>query len=154
MGPFSRLYVSCACCAVIVSIFPIGFILAPPRGNPMRNWLTGSVSIILALGLPSFVSAQTLTTSEASKHVGKKETVCGEIAGEHTAASSRGTPTFVNLDRPYPHQAFTVLIWGEDRAKIGEFPNSGPVCATGLISNYRGVPEIVVHDSHDWYVPK
>jgi len=116
--------------------------------------LMGSVTAALAFGISNFAPAQTLTAAEAAKHIGEKQTVCGEIAGEHTASGSRGTPTFVNLDRPYPNQVFTILIWGEDRAKVGAFPTSGRVCATGSISSYRGVPEIVVRDSHDWHQTK
>src|SRR4051812_5743318 len=47
-------------------------------------------------------TAQTITAAEASEHVGERTTVCGRIASEHTATSSRGTPTFINLDKPNP----------------------------------------------------
>lgn len=114
-----------------------------------------AVQLVFALMLASSaLIAQTITTSEAAKHIGERETVCGTIAGEHTAASSRGTPTFINLDRAYPNQVFTLLIWGDDRARVGTVPESGRICATGLIRAYRGSPEIVLRDAHSWYVPK
>ena len=48
----------------------------------------------------------------------------------------------------YPKQIFTILVWGEDRQKVGELPREGSrVCATGMIQDYRGVPEIVVKSS-------
>ena len=96
---------------------------------------------------------QVLTTAEAKDHVGETATVCGTIAGEKTATGSRGTPTFINLDQPYPHQVFTVLIWGSDKAAVGTIPETGRVCAKGPITLYRGVPEIVVRKSTDLYVP-
>lgn len=102
----------------------------------------------------SALMAETITTSEAAKHIGGRETVCGEIAGEHTAANSRGTPTFINLDKAYPNQVFTLLIWGDDQAKVGAVPKSGKICATGVITEYHGTPEIVLRDAHSWYVPK
>jgi len=49
-------------------------------------------------------AAQTIPASETAKHVGEQGTVCGRVASEHTATSSRGTPTFINLDKPYPNQ--------------------------------------------------
>lgn len=98
--------------------------------------------------------SQQLTPSEAAKHVGERETVCGTIESEHTATSSRGTPTFINLDKPYPNQIFTVLIWGDDRGNVGQLPQNGRVCATGTITEYKGSPEIVVRDAKSWYVPK
>jgi hypothetical protein len=99
-------------------------------------------------------SAQSISATEAASHMGEHATVCGTIAGEHTATNSRGTPTFINLDKPYPHQVFTILIWGDERNTVGDFPETGRVCATGRITEYHGVPEIVLHDLHNWYVPK
>jgi DNA/RNA endonuclease YhcR with UshA esterase domain len=62
--------------------------------------------------------------------------------------SSRGEPTFINLDAAYPNQVFTILVWGDDRKNVGELPAEGArVCATGVITDYRGVPEIVVKSS-------
>jgi hypothetical protein len=114
-----------------------------------------AVQLVFALGLASTaLMAQTITTSEAAKHIGERETVCGTIAGEHTAASSRGTPTFINLDRAYPNQVFTLLIWGDDRGKVGAVPESGKICAIGVVTQYLGTPEIVLRDAHSWYVPK
>jgi hypothetical protein len=93
----------------------------------------------------SIGQAQTLTTSQAKAHEGESATVCGIVASERTATSSRGEPTFINLDSAYPKQLFTILVWGEDRNNVGVLPRTGSrVCATGLITDYRGVPEIVV----------
>ena len=101
---------------------------------------------LFAVGITSLGSAQTISATEASQHVGQHETVCGEVAGEHTAANSRGTPTFINLDKPYPNQVFTILIWGDNRASVGQFPESGRVCVSGIIAECRGKPEIVLRD--------
>jgi hypothetical protein len=94
------------------------------------------------------ISSQMISAADAKSHVGEKATVCGKIAGERTTTSSKGEPTFINLDAPYPNQIFTILIWSEDRPKIGTLPSEGSrVCATGTIQGYRGVPEIVVRSS-------
>lgn len=94
------------------------------------------------------ISAQTISATDAKNHVGEKATVCGKVASERTATSSRGEPTFINLDAAYPNQVFTILIWGDDRPKVGALPSEGSrVCATGMIQDYRGVPEIVVRSS-------
>jgi hypothetical protein len=115
--------------------------------------MTRSVRLVLALFLASpLIQAQVLTATEAKNHVGETATVCGSIASENTATGSHGTPTFINLDQPYPHQVFTVLIWGSDKAAVGSIPESGRVCAKGPITLYRGVPEIVVRKSADLYV--
>jgi hypothetical protein len=107
------------------------------------------ITFITALLLwASIAQAQTLTSAQAKAHEGENATVCGVVASEHTATSSRGEPTFINLDRPYPNQVFTILIWGDDRQKVGKLPEEGSkVCATGMIQEYRGAPEIVVRSS-------
>lgn len=49
-----------------------------------------AVKLAFALVLTlSALMAQTITTSEAAKHIGERETVCGTIADVHTAVSSR-----------------------------------------------------------------
>jgi hypothetical protein len=48
----------------------------------------------------------------------------------------------------FPNQVFTILVWGDDRQNVGQLPRIGShICATGLIKDYRGVPEIVVRSS-------
>ena len=93
--------------------------------------------------------AERITATEAKRHVGEQATVCGKVVSAHYAARSKGNPTFLNLDEPYPKQIFTILIWGSDRAKFGD-PESRyaekQVCVTGKITNYRGAPEIVAND--------
>jgi hypothetical protein len=103
------------------------------------------VVLLVALG-----GAQTsISAAEAKNHVGERATVCGEVASTHYAARSRGNPTFINLDKTYPKQIFTVLIWGSDRQKFGdpeEAFRSKHICVTGKISDYKGVPEIIAYD--------
>jgi hypothetical protein len=87
-----------------------------------------------------------LTARQAKDHVGERATVCGKVASTHYAASSKGEPTFLNLDEPYPHEIFTILIWGADRSKFGEPEKKykgASVCVSGPIASYRGVPEIL-----------
>jgi DNA/RNA endonuclease YhcR with UshA esterase domain len=102
---------------------------------------------LLLMGLLP-VMAQTISAADAKNHIGEQATVCGVVASEKTAVSSRGEPTFINLDAAYPNQVFTILVWGDDRQNVGQLPRTGShICATGLIKDYRGVPEIVVRSS-------
>ena len=107
---------------------------------------------LLSLILPA--AAPTIEATEASLHLGQRTTVCGRIASERIATRSRGTPTFINLDKPYPDRMFTVRILKSDRASVGAIPSSGMLCATGVIASYRGKPEIAVKDAQSWYVPR
>ena len=47
--------------------------------------------------------------------LGQKATVCGIVASATFLSRSKGQPTFLNLDQPYPRQIFTAVIWGKDR---------------------------------------
>jgi micrococcal nuclease len=88
-----------------------------------------------------------LTAAEAKNHVGETATVCGRVASAHFAEKTKGLPTFLNLDRAYPNQIFTVVIWGADRLKFGNpestYRNKN-VCVSGKITSHRDVPEIVI----------
>ena len=88
-----------------------------------------------------------LRPNEAAARAGETATVCGRVAGATFARTIPGQPTFLNLDRPYPDQPFTVVIWGDDRPGFGEPENrftGRPICVTGLIRLHKGKPEIVV----------
>ncbi len=70
------------------------------------------------------------------------------MGNEHTAMSSQGKPTFIDLDSAFPEQKFALLVWDEDRQNVGEPPRKGAhVCATGVINYYHGVPQITVRSS-------
>ena len=92
-----------------------------------------------------------LIASEAKDHVGETATVCGNVVSTRYAASTKGQPTFLNLDKPYPNQVFTVVIWGSNRSKFGKPEveySEKRICVTGKISLFRGIPENVVDDPH------
>ena len=97
----------------------------------------------------SIFAEHTIPAAEAAKHVGEKATVCGVVADARYASRSKGQPTFLNLDKPYPNPIFTALIWGEDRSKFDQ-PEvrllDKRICTTGRITLFKGVPEIVLRE--------
>ena len=105
------------------------------------------VTVVLTVTL-SVLAEKTLKATEAKDHIGEQATVCGKVVSSRYAESSRGSPTFLNFDQPYPNQVFTLLIWGRDRSKFGNPETSyrgKRICVTGKISDYKGVPEILVN---------
>lgn len=109
-------------------------------------WIIGYV----ILG-PSSVAAQDyISPADAGKYIGQTKTVCGKVASITYAVRTKGHPTFINLDQPYPNQIFTVVIWGSDRNKFNNPPEvffkEKRVCVTGQIDTYRGKPEIIIRD--------
>ncbi len=71
-----------------------------------------------------------VSTQQAASVKGKLATVCGPVASVRLAMRTGGAPTFINFDKPNPDQTFTA---------------GKRVCATGTVTDWRGVPEIVVH---------
>ncbi|SRR5260370_5734388 len=114
----------------------------------MKHRLTLTFMALAILWINQARAQKLLSTTEAKDHVGEKATVCGDVVGTHYAEKTRGSPTFLNLDKSYPGEVFTVLIWGSDRPKFGtpeEGYRSKHICVTGKISDYKGVPEIVAN---------
>ena len=91
-----------------------------------------------------------IPASEAHKYIGKNKTVSGTVVAARYAAGSRGQPTFLNFEEPYPNHVFGVVIWGSDRSKFETAPESAfrgrQLHVTGLIEEYEGKPQIVVKD--------
>jgi DNA/RNA endonuclease YhcR with UshA esterase domain len=115
-----------------------------------------SVLAFALLATSSLLAQKTLTATEAKAHIGEQATVCGKVVSTRWAESSRGSPTFLNFDQPYPDQVFTLVIWGNDRSKFDnpETTYRGKrVCVTGKISAFKGVPEVVANDPAQVKVP-
>jgi hypothetical protein len=115
----------------------------------------GKVVLQLATMLVMALSAQSsamadagpIAPADAIRFVGQVATVCGVVASAKYASGSNGEPTFLNLDKPYPDQVFTAVIWGRDRAKFPYAPESlvsRKICVTGAIRQYRSRAEVVV----------
>jgi len=102
--------------------------------------------VLVTLLLQPAHAQKKLSAVEAKDHIGETATVCGNAVSTRYAASTRGQPTFLNLDKPYPNQIFTVVIWGSDRSKFGAPEsdyNGKRICVTGKITKYRNVPQII-----------
>jgi hypothetical protein len=113
--------------------------------------------LMLSLSLPFAPSpgwtaapetAPTVPSAEAGQFVGETITVCGPVVSASYFEHIRGEPTFLNFDRPYPDQTFTVVIWGRNRGKFDVSPHrlyaDKQLCVTGTVDTYKGMPQIVV----------
>lgn len=88
---------------------------------------------------------------EAKHHIGERTTVCGPVVDSMWASGSKGKPTFLNIGKPYPDpNRFTVVIWIQNRGKFPQPPEDyylgKTICVTGLIDEYKGIPQIEVKD--------
>jgi DNA/RNA endonuclease YhcR with UshA esterase domain len=115
----------------------------------MRTTRTLLWLLIGTVLVPPAQAQKKLTANEAKEHFGETATVCGAVVSARYADATKGQPTFLNLDKPYPSQVFTIVIWGENRSKFGKPENDyngKRICVTGKIKAYAGLPEIVAED--------
>ncbi|GKW54107.1 hypothetical protein NCCP2140_31600 [Pseudoalteromonas sp. NCCP-2140] len=111
----------------------------------MKAILATSISILTLL-----ISAQAqepkIEAFKAPFHVGKSVMACGEVA----QVSKGKKATYLNLDKEYPNQSLTILVWDSNLAPFEErFGNlkrlSGErICARGKISEYKNTLQIKV----------
>ena len=99
----------------------------------------------------SLTCSGAVSWQRAGTVVGKIATIQGRVAGTYYAASTSGSPTFLNLGVDYPNpNRFTVLIWNENRAAFGQPEvrfRGRTICVRGRVHSYRGVPEIIVRST-------
>ncbi len=90
------------------------------------------------------------TPAQVAEHIGEQAIVCGKVVSATYASRSRGRPTFLNLDKPYPDHIFTAVIWGENRSKFDPPPDQAyrqeSICVTGRIKEYRGKPQVIIDE--------
>jgi hypothetical protein len=102
--------------------------------------LVGSLAAAAILRSPA---EKRLVARQADGRAGAT-TVRGTVVSARYASWSKGEPTSLNLDEPYPRHVFAIVIWGSDRSKFGQPERDyleKAICVTGKITEYRGMPE-------------
>jgi len=115
----------------------------------MRKRTVAILTLALLLFVAGACTPKVLTAAQAKDHVGETATVCGKGVSARYSDKSRGQPTFLNLDRPYPNHIFTIVIWGSDRSKFNtpeDAYRDKQICVTGKFESYQGVPQIIARD--------
>lgn len=127
---------------------PHGTITA--RSGPRRRVITVVAALCMFGWCAGAFGGDSISASESAQHVGETATVCGTVASAKYVTTSKGQPTFLNLDKAYPNQLFTAVIWGDDRGRFQSPPevafDGKRICVSGVIATFRGKPQIVVRD--------
>ena len=102
--------------------------------------------ILLSAG---YCQIESLSTDEASNHLGEIKSVYGVVVSTHYNEKTPNSPIFLNLDKAYPEHIFTIFIVAAARDSFDWFPEiyylNKKISVTGLISEFKGNPEIVVN---------
>ena len=89
-----------------------------------------------------------LNTVQAKDHIDQYATVCGKVVSIKYVENGKSNPTYINLDKKFPDQSFTVVIYGDARSGFSYNPeerlNGKTICVKGKIGSYKDIPQIVV----------
>ena len=81
-----------------------------------------------------------IPSSEAGSYIGKKITVAGTVKSTYYAETENGKPTFINLDKPFPENTLTIVLFDVDVENTGfnrfAYENK-QVTITGLVEQYK-----------------
>jgi endonuclease G len=84
-------------------------------------------------------------TVQAKNYMGKNEDirVCGTVVS--TKLSSKGN-IFLNLDKKFPNQIFSITIFKDNAGNFSYQPNifleGKTICVTGKVTNFNGTPTV------------
>ncbi len=97
-----------------------------------------------------FLSAisQTISAGEVKNNVGKIVTVSGKVVNGSYLSRAYNQPTLLNIDKAFPNEIFTVVIYGENRKAFGYNPEEvllgKNISVTGKVTMYYGKPQVEV----------
>ena len=104
------------------------------------------VSIVLSVG---YCQIESIRADEASNHIGEIKSVYGVVVSTNYNEEATNSPIFLNLDKAYPEHIFTVFIVSSSRDSFDCLPEvfylNKKISVTGIISEFKGNPEIVVN---------
>lgn len=91
-----------------------------------------------------------VTAEQAKYFVGDECTVCGKVVSTKFLESSNSQPTFLNLDKKFPEQVFTLVIFGKDRVNFTYAPEeylyNKTICIKGKVEDRNGTPQMIVSE--------
>lgn len=87
-----------------------------------------------------------INTTAAKFNIGEKACVCGTVVS--TKYSEKSGATFLNLDKKFPNQVFSITIWKDARKNFSYLPENDlkdqQICVSGVIKDSKGTPTINV----------
>ena len=125
----------------------------------IKHWLTeNKKSDVLPIDKNTLGKGK-FNTVQARKFInsGKKKEVCGTVVSTHL---SKNGHTFVNLDKAFPNQIFSLTIWKNNTHNFSYLPHiklkGKKVCVTGKITEQKGVATMNVESekSIDFLIEK
>lgn len=90
-----------------------------------------------------------INSLQAKEYIGKEACVCGKVVSTKYVENGKSNPTYINLDKKFPEQTFTVMVFGQDRNNFSyqpeEFLDGKTICVKGKIGEFKGTPQIIAN---------
>ena len=84
-----------------------------------------------------------VTAKQAKYYIGEVATVCGRVVSTKFSQNGKSNPTYINLDKKFPDQLFTVVVFGKDRQNFSYEPEkflyNKNICITGKVGEWQGI---------------
>lgn len=110
------------------------------------NWQTGKEKGDALPMSQKELPKGTYNTVQAKTFKGKEITVCGTVVSTKYHEKSGGT--FINLDKKFPNQVFSVTIWKNNRVNFSYLPEDElmgkRICIKGEVGEYKGTPTMTI----------
>ena len=106
-------------------------------------------TILLALFTFTFSFGQCFTDAEnADSKLFEYCHIKGKVVSVYQAIHSYGKPTFLNFEREFPNQPFSVIIWHDDLDRFSASPEDlflgKEVSVYGFVDLYRNQPRMEI----------
>ena len=89
-----------------------------------------------------------VTAKQAKYYIGEEATVCGQVVSTKFNQNGKSNPTYINLDKKFPDQVFTLVIFGKDRVNFSYEPEKflydKRICITGKVAEWNGLPQMII----------
>ncbi len=122
------------------------------KQNVPQDWVTGRQKFDVPPLKENQMPKHCINTVQAFEYMNKakKVTVCGTVSS--TKKTKKGH-IFLNLDKSFPNQIFTITIWSDNTANFSYLPNkylmSKKICVTGKVTNNRGLPSMEIKNEKE-----
>lgn len=104
------------------------------------------MSLMLFASSLTYAQEAKIEANKSAFHVGESIMACGKLAQIKHLENRH----YLNLDKPYPNQTLTILVWNSDyrwfESRFGSLDamNGRRICARGVIEQYKNSLQIEV----------
>lgn len=94
-----------------------------------------------------------INSFQAKDYIEKEACVCGKVVSTKYHQNGSSNPTYINLDKRFPDQVFTLIIYGSARKNFSYEPETylvgKTVCVKGKVGQFKGTPQIIANREKD-----